>query len=338
LNYQTIVVNINETMRVQEGLIRDVARIIVWYPIRWLIIILPIRLDFFIFKILGDIAFHLQRAKRKMILKLFNRHLKPPKGENLRRFVKKYFENHFIDRLHIFLYPRLRKAEERNFITVAGLDNLNKYLSEGRGVILLHGHFGPIQLQLLEISKRGYNIYQIGLLSDDNLSYIGKKVAFRLRAKYEQQIGAKIINADKFLKDAFKILNSGGIIMMTGDGAGAGKFIGKFTTVDFLGEKVPFPVGPYSLAARTGSQILPITIHRQRYDKYCINIFEPIHKNLNSKDRDFSGDAQIFADFLQEKVRAFPCHWHFWDDFVPGKLISEGDNESENHRRPPHVQ
>ncbi|MBU1628133.1 hypothetical protein KKB18_12265, partial [bacterium] len=126
-----------------------------------------------------------------------------------------------------------------------------------------------------------------------------------------------------FLRDAFKTLADGNILMMTGDGAGAGRFIGKFTEVEFLKKRVFFPTGAFSIAARTGACIHPVTIHRLKYDRYCVNIFEPLRESLDPKEKDFSKNAQEFASFLEDKIRSYPCHWHFWDDFVLGKLITE---------------
>ena len=305
-------------MRVRESILRDIGRLIIWYPVRWFITFLPTKIDFLFFKILGDIAFIFQKSKRDLLLSRFSAYLTYPDEKILKEFVRKNIENHFIDRLHIFLYPRLRLSLKRTLITIAGEEKLRKSLAKGNGVILLHGHFGPIQLQLLELSRRGYDISQIGFLSDDNLSYIGKKVAFRLRGLCESKIGAKIIRADGFLREAFRTLKKGGIIMMTGDGAGAGKFIGKYSPVKFLGERMLFPTGAYSLSDRTGAEILPVTIHRQRYDRYCINIYEPL---IESTDGESDNPPQDFAEFLEDKVSSYPCHWHFWDDFIPGKLI-----------------
>ena len=315
-------------MRVTESFSRDIYRIVIWFPVRWMTLLLTTRIDFLIFKILGNIAFIIQREKRKKIIELFSKYLNSQKKKIIKKFTIKYFENHFIDRLHIFLYPRLRKSKNKDLITIAGEKILEKSLSKGKGVIILHGHFGPIQLQLLELAKRGYNINQIGLLSDDKLSYIGKKVAFRLREKYEGEIGAKILRADKFLREPFHILDKGGIIMMTGDGTGTEKKIGKYTSVNFLSEKIQFPTGAYSLASKTGADLIPVTIHRQLFDRYCINFYKPITIEPEQNIKDFSKYAQKFASFLEDKVISYPCHWHFWDDFTRGKLISEKDHSN----------
>ena len=51
-------------MHTEESIIRDVARLIVWFPFRWIIQAVPVSLGFFTFKVLGDIHYFLSRKRR----------------------------------------------------------------------------------------------------------------------------------------------------------------------------------------------------------------------------------------------------------------------------------
>jgi len=145
-------------------------------------------------------------------------------------------------------------------------EHLNQVLLNGKGCILVHGHFGPAQLPLFALGLKGYNINQLGLPSDEGLSLVGKKVAFKIRQVYEGMIPARIVSAESFLRPLFKHLETNGILMMTGDGTGGDKFVGKFLPVKFFNQEVLFPTGYAALSLKTGAPILPLFTIRKRFN------------------------------------------------------------------------
>lgn len=301
-------------MHTQEGILRDIARLIIWFPFRWIIERIPVSLGFFIFKILGDIHYFLSKKKKEYLSHNLHRVLSQPYFE--RNTIRRYMENHYLDRLHIFLYPKFNKTNIDKFITLKGLEHLDEALLAGNGCILVHGHFGPAQLPLFALGLKGYNINQLGLPSDEGLSLIGKKVAFKIRQVYEGLIPAKIISADSFLRPLFMHLAANGILMMTGDGTGGDTFVGKFIPVKFLGQDLLFPTGYAALSLKTGSPVLPLFTFRKRFNRFEAVIGKPfrIENNFDSQNRIMQIINQ-FVQLFEECVRTYPCHWHFWDKF-----------------------
>ena len=92
-------------MKADENILRDILRLLVWFPFRWFTRIIPVSWSFYLFKITGDIHFH-AGSKKKNIAKNLKRLLKVNNDTAL-HIVRKNLENHYIDRLHIFLYLRL---------------------------------------------------------------------------------------------------------------------------------------------------------------------------------------------------------------------------------------
>ncbi len=305
-------------MHTEEGIIRDIARLIIWFPFRWFINAVPVSVGFFIFKVFGDIHYFLSRKKKEGILK--NIRLARFLHNSGKAAVRRYMENHYIDRLHIFLYPKFNKTNIDRFIAFKGLEHLDQALLHNKGCILVHGHFGPAQLPLFALGLKGYNINQLGLPSDAGLSRIGKNVAFKIRQVYEGMIPATIISADSFLRPLFKHLEANGILMMTGDGTGGDKFVGKFLPVKFLNQEVLFPAGYAALSLKTGTPVLPLFTIRKQFNRFEATIGEPLQIVNDPDDQDNA--LQIMMQFIklfERYVQRYPCHWHFWDKFE--KLI-----------------
>ncbi|MBI4709561.1 MAG: lysophospholipid acyltransferase family protein [Nitrospirae bacterium] len=300
-------------MQTGEGIARDVFRLIIWFPFRWLISLLPVNYGLVAFKLLGDLHFYTGRGKKKKITQNIMAVLNKDEAAAL-SITKKYYENHYVDRLHIFLYPKLTTKEKiKRYISFENLDTLERELKAGRGVLIVQPHFGPVQITLLALSLSGFNPVQIGYPKDIGLSRIGRAVAFRYRLKYEAML-PPILPANKYLGKAYKHLANGGVVFTTGDGAGGGIRLGEHREFTFFNAKTMFPLGPAAWAVKTGSAFIPTFIITEGYNKFRIVFEKPIegmHKNL---ERDMVYITGKFISVFENYVRRYPHCWHFWDE------------------------
>ena len=311
-------------MKVHESFFRDVLRLVVWYPFRWLITALPAAWGIRLLMTMGDAHAAFSQGGTGALLDNCAR-LRTGSGEagpSGTACVREYYRNHYVDHLLIFIFPRFGMSEIEDLVEIEGGEFLDKALAGGNGVVLVHGHFGPVHLPLVVLARLGYLMKQIGLPSDEGLSWVGRNVAFRLRLKYEAQIPAEIIKADGFLRSAFRWLNSNGIIMITGDGSGTGRRVGRHEVFRFFGHPVQFPLGPAILADKTGAAIMPLVIVPGESKQYRIIIEPPLHSAAagEAKLRDVTGQ---FVKRLEYHVSRFPGWMHFLDRFSVGQLIEK---------------
>lgn len=320
-------------MTVKESIVRDILRLFIWYPVRWLFLVAPVGMGLVLLNAMGDLHCLLSREKKRMLRErvahMRKRSWASRGGDE--EAVREYFRNHYIDRLSIFLFPRLNRAEVDRLHEMSGVEHLDQALAKGNGVVLVHGHFGPVHFPLVALARFGYRMKQIGLPSDEGLSWIGKHVAFRLRMKYEALIPAEIIKADSFLRGAFKWLHSNGVVMITGDGSGMDQILGRHEVFDFFGQKMPFPLGPALLAGKTGAEILPLFIVPGDQKRYKIIIEKPLISQLSDKEaaRDI---ARQFVERLEYHEARFPGFMHFLDRFHQADCCLEPDR---NHASVP---
>ncbi|MBI5815257.1 MAG: lysophospholipid acyltransferase family protein [Nitrospinae bacterium] len=311
-------------MVVKERLGRDILRLVVWYPLRWLILGVPIRWGLAILGFMGDLHFALSRGKKRELAK----NLANVRGETFaasaqgEAAIREYMRNHYVDRLFILIFPRFGAAEVERFIEIEGRENLDAALAAGKGAILVHGHFGPAHVPLVALARLGYKMKQVGFPSDEGLSWVGRNVAFRLRLKYEAMMPAEVMMADGFLRPAFKWLKDGGALMITGDGTGTGTRIGRHHLFRFHGKPVMFPLGPAILAAKTGAKLLPMFIIPGAAKPYRIVIGKPILVKGDSPD----AAVETMGEFLTELERytsRHPGYMHFLDRFSEEALIQK---------------
>ena len=303
-------------MIVRESVARDAMRLLIWYPVRWLAAVLPLRAGLNLFRLLGDIDCALsRRRKREVESNMASALGRSADDPGIRAAVRQYFRNHYVNQLHIFLYPRLNKGTIRRIHSIEGREHLDGALRRGKGCILLHAHLGPSQLPLFDLGLEGYPMMQVGYLTDEGLSFVGKRVAFRLRGIYENRIPARIVPADGFLRPVMEWVRDNKVLMISGDGAGGGRFIGRHHTPGFLGEPTLFPLGAASLAMKTGAQVLPLFTAQVGDGTYATTIREPISGREDGAGvrtpEELSG---TFTRMLEDHVRQHPHLWHFWDE------------------------
>ncbi|MEW6066925.1 MAG: lysophospholipid acyltransferase family protein [Nitrospirota bacterium] len=289
-------------------------RLFVWFPVRWLIGIVPLRYSFCIFRLMGSIHYYISRRKKNIISENLI-HLLNIDAKTAKHFVKRNFENHYLDRLHIFLYPRLSSRESiEKYVYFENVELLEKELRNSKGALLVQPHFGPVQITLLALALYGYKPIQIGYPSDQGLSRIGKSVAYKYRLKYERMLPAPIIGADKYLGRAYKYLRNNGVVLTTGDGAGGGIFLGEHKPFKFFGVERSFPLGPATWALKIGSSFIPTFIINESYDRFRIVFEEPIKGIHNELEEDKIYITERFISVMERYIKKYPYCWHFWDE------------------------
>jgi len=301
-------------MLINESILRNILRLFIWFPFRWLIKVVPVDWGFFFFKSIGDLHFYASVEKQRKISHNIKTLLNTDKNTAM-NIVKEYYEIHYLDRLHIFLYPKLTTREKiEKYVYLENIELLEKELRNGKGAFLVQPHFGPVQITLLALALYGYRPIQIGYPSDRGLSRIGKSVAYKYRLKYEGMLPAPIIAADKYLGRVYKHLLNKGVVLTTGDGAGGGVSLGEHKMFKFLGTERMFPLGPATWAIKTGAAFIPTFIITKKYNEFRIVFEEPIRGIYNDIEKDRIYIMESFVSIAEEYIKKYPYCWHFWDE------------------------
>jgi lauroyl/myristoyl acyltransferase len=291
----------------KENILQDIARIIIWFPFRWLTRILPPRINFALFEMIGDLAFHLYPGKRNQLRSRISGIFADWPSERVTEEVRACFRNYYADRFIVNLVPGLNSLKIDQIATLEGEEHLKKTISERRGVVLIHPHFGPSQLPLIYLGFKGYPVAQIGFRK------LGERAIARstdtIRVKLEYMMPAKHFFADKYLRGVLRWLGDGKILMTAGDGTGGGQKIGKFHQTELLGQPIEMPLGPYRLASSGGSPIVPVIALREKCGFYRVRIDRPL------KDGTPESIQKQFAAWFETYLSRSPGQWHFWDEW-----------------------
>ena len=96
--------------------------------------------------------------------------------------------------------------------------------------------------------------------------------------------------------------------------------------VRLFGAWTALPAGPATLAAKTGSRILPILIHQRDDGTYDVRPSEPIDV-ASANPPDLQAATQRIADALEATVAAAPHQWYSFKPIWPGDPAEIADLE-----------
>lgn len=200
---------------------------------------------------------------------------------------------------------------------------LQDALKEGKGAILVSGHFGNFPLMLLRLAQKGFPISVILRPSRDQII---EKDFQRLR----EANGIKTIYSlprTTCVTTALRSLRNNECLFIPCDqnfGMKGGVY------VDFFLRKASTPTGPAVFAMRTGAPIVPIFTHRFEGDKHKIIVEKPFH--IEIKDTD---EATILCcmeritRIIESYIRKYPAEWGWfhrrWKTQPPSKAPEEND-------------
>jgi lauroyl/myristoyl acyltransferase len=314
-------------MIIGEGSLKDIGRVIIWFFLRYLILIMPPPSEFALTRFLGSCFYHLSRTKRMVV----RENLESVLGDrpSMDGLIKQAFQNHFVDQYLIFSFPKMNAKNMGRYVSVEGLRHLNDALARGKGVIMIHGHVGLRLLPLFGLAVMGYRMYQIEGPVARGLSLFGRYCA-RQKTALEKRIPANILGGQRFLRPIFEALSRNEIVMIAGDGTGGGRFMGRQLAVRFMGHRLKFPAGPVLLASKTGATLVPLfTLEGEGGAPYRAVIHPSwVIAETRLGKRELVAQVESFVRLLESVIREHPHLWHFWDEFYERTAASDAGDES----------
>lgn len=202
--------------------------------------------------------------------------------------------------------PRLAREHADQLVAGADLDGIHEiWKASPGGLIFTLGHVGNAEAVAAGVASRGW---PISVVADDS-SYPG---LFEEFSRTREQWGVHVIPWRK-VREIYTVLRRGEMLALLidwgyrEDGIPV-RLFDAWTTV---------PAGPATLAAKTGSLILPITILRKPDGKtFSISWADPIAVTA-SDPASLQAASQQMADAFADSIRPAPEQWYSFKPVWP---------------------
>ena len=248
---------------------------------------------------LGRLAFDIFRFRRTVTLNNLRTHLADSDLRGSRVEVgRRSYANFGMAIAEFVRLPLVGPAYIEKHIRLEGLDNLDRAMREGKGAILVTGHFGSWELMGCVLAHLGYPVtFVVGIQRNPLVQ--------NLMNDLRHQAGIEIIELTSTQK-IVRALKAGRFIAMLCD-QDAGR---TGVLVRFLGDRASTAQGAARLAIITGAPVIPGFIIRQKHSKHVIVIGGQVAAP-DAEDRTDAVGAitQAYTDRIESYVRRYPDHW-----------------------------
>ncbi len=249
---------------------------------------------------LGRVAYLFASKTRKLVARHLTWAFPEKKSDEIRGLTKEVFEMLGKNAGEMLRATRVRTLEDlEKFLVTDGLENYERAIQKGKGVIFLTCHLGAFDLQVSNMALRGLNPNIIGTpLKDERLN--------ELLWDYRNMHGAIAIERGRETFRLIKVLKSGGSVALLIDQDT--KVKSRF--VNFFGKPAATPVGATVLAMKTGAAIVPTYVYLGKDWKQHMHILPEIPiVNTGDEEADMVYNTQVLTHFIEDVIRQHPAQW-----------------------------
>ena len=199
------------------------------------------------------------------------------------------------------MFPRYTRENVTDVVVYDGLENYERAMARGKGVLFLTGHLGAWELSAFAHSLQGHPLW-IVMRPLDN-PYLD-----RLVERYRTMHGNRTVSKDDFVRGLLGAMRAGeavGILMDTNMTPPQGVF------VDFFGIPACTASGLARIALRTDAAVVPgFTVWDENKRKYVLR-FDPAVELIRTGDNeaDIVANTALFTSVIESFVRRYPDQW-----------------------------
>jgi len=274
---------------------------IIFYPILWLISILPFRLLYALSDVLFALNYYIIGYRKKTVkhnLKL----VFPEKSEQEINRIAKKFYHHLCDMI-LESIKSLTISEEtiRKRFAFTNVEELNKFAHNGKSIALMCGHYANFEWSLV-ISRfvdfKCYAIYK--RLANKYFDRLVK----RIRARYNTQL----ITTKESIPVLFEAKKNGEVTMNGFAADQSPKIYKAFHWNDFMGIKVPVHTGAEMLAKKLDMAVVFMDVQKVKRGYYKTT-FTTLAENARDYENYEITDA--FLKLVEQQIYDAP-EYYLW--------------------------
>ena len=201
------------------------------------------------------------------------------------------------------LLGRIRVFDKKSRVSVIGLDKLKAAFAQGKGVVLISGHFANWEIMAATFSQADLPVRVT--YRPTNNPYFDKRIR-QQRAKY----GIELMVAKsgpRGAKELIAALRSGDGVALLND-----QKFNEGISVPFFGLQAMTAPGPTRLAIKTGAPLVPMIVRRKNGAQFEVEIYDPIAlEQTGDKTADVRRGVIAVTQWVESEIQKAPADW-FW--------------------------
>jgi lauroyl/myristoyl acyltransferase len=253
----------------------------------------------------GNVAYDLAGSKQRLIAENLSRPMRlPPDDPRVRHAARRAFRNYAKYLVDMMRISELTEREARRLVSIENVEILEEARTEGRGVLLCTAHIGGMDMIGPALKLVGEELYVVA----DDTTY-GRLYDHLAAARASQNI---FVIGWRNLRGMFKVLRDNKNLVLFCDGG----YRRGDVPVELCGEPTTLPIGPATLAAKTGAPLLAVACRRTADDRFVTRGLPLIHC-AGTGPVEIQRATQAVADELSSVIAEDPGQWYMFRPVWP---------------------
>ena len=253
----------------------------------------------------GNVAYDLGGAKSQLTRENLARPMGlDPDHPRVRAAARRTFRNYAKYLADMLRIGELTIEQSRDLVRFPNLEILDEARAGGTGVLLCTVHVGGMDLIGAALKAHGESLHVVA----DDTTY-GRLYDHLAAAREKQDM---FLIGWRNLRGLFRALRDGRNLVLFCDGG----FRRGDVPVEFCGEATTFPVGPATLAAKTGAPMLPVAARRMADERF-LGAGLPLVRCSSTEPAELYRATQQLADELASVIREDPGQWYMFRPVWP---------------------
>ena len=264
---------------------------------------LPLKISYALACFVADMYYYICGKDRKAVIENIRVITGGAVSEaDLARMAKDVFRNFAKYLVDFFRFSKIDEEYMKKFIKVDGLENIDKGLAGGKGVIALSAHIGNWELGGFVLSSLRNPMKAVVLTHQNKLIN-----DFFTR---QRSIGnMRPVEIGISLRSCYNVLKDNGLLALLGDR----DFSRNGFRIDFFGKNTLIPKGPAVFSSRIGSCIVPTFMIREEDDTFRLIIEPPIFPREGQNSEAAAIElAKEYTSVIESYVRRYPTQWYMF--------------------------
>jgi KDO2-lipid IV(A) lauroyltransferase len=248
----------------------------------------------------GSFTFSVIGLRKRLVLDNL-RHAFPEKSdEEIHRIAKGSYRNLFTAYFEILYLDKLPLEYFRDNISFPDAHKITELLRQGKGLIVLTGHFANWELCALSVAYKVPEKYTIVVQTQRN-PYVNEFIS-RMRSRF----GAKLVVMERALRESLRALSNNEVVALIADQSGPESGI----YADFFGRPASTHQGPAVFQTRSGAPMIMTMLTREASGTFRIELEEVDTTGLTGTNEEKIQEVTLrHVAVLEKYIRRYPEQW-----------------------------
>jgi KDO2-lipid IV(A) lauroyltransferase len=260
----------------------------------------------------GNVAYDLAGSKRQVIQENLARPMNlAPDDPAVARAARRAFRNYAKYLVDMMRIGDLTEADAADLVRITNVESLRDARASGRGALVCSVHVGGMDLIGPGLKLAGESLFVVA----DDTTY-GRLYDHLAAQRAKQNI---FLIGWRNLRGLFRVLRDNQNLVLFCDGG----YRPGDVPVELCGEATTLPIGPATLAAKTGAPMLPVACRRDDDERFTARGLPEV-RCTSTEPAELYRASQALADALSAVIAEDPGQWYMFRPVWPGTDADRG--------------